>query len=182
MKVALKNLLANGLATIATATCIVTASAAGTLPGGATSLTETHGDWQLNCVDEAANISCAITQTQVDPESRKQIIAVEMRSDGEYGLSGALVLPFGLALSKGIAVGIDDQEASLVLGFTTCLPIGCIVPLGFDADSIEALAEASTLNITGTANDTGGLVALQISLQGLTAAFVRMQEILSEGT
>jgi invasion protein IalB len=164
------------------AICLASLSAAGSLPGGATSLVESHGDWQLNCVDEASSIVCAISQTQVDPESRQQIIAVEMRADGESGLTGALVLPFGLALSKGIAVGIDDQEANAVLGFTTCLPVGCIVPLGFDASAIDALADANELKITAVTNDTGDLVTLSVSLQGFTGAFVRMQDILSEGS
>jgi len=44
-------------------------SFAGGLPSGATSLTETHDTWQLNCVDENAAVSCAITQAQINSES-----------------------------------------------------------------------------------------------------------------
>ena len=182
MKTTLKSLLKYGLAPMAVATCLFSTSVAGSLPGGAVSLVETHGDWQLTCVEEALNIVCAISQTRIDPESRQQIIAIEMRADGDSGLAGALVVPFGLALSKGVSVGIDDQEANAVLGFSTCLPVGCIVPVGFDASAIDALADANELKITAATNDTGDLVTLSVSLQGLAGAFVRMQEILLDGS
>lgn len=182
MKTSLKNWLAYGLVPMVAATCLASASAAGSLPGGAASLVETHGNWQLNCVDEASSIVCAISQTRIDPDTRQQIIAVEMRVDENSGLAGAMVLPFGLALSKGVVVGIDDQEANAVLGFTTCLPVGCIVPLGFDENTIEALADATELKITATTNDTGDLITLPVSLEGFTGAFVRMQDILSDGS
>ena len=68
---------------------LTTACLAGSLPGGASLLVETHGKWQLNCVDEAATLTCGISQTQIDPETRQQLISIEMRDDGDGGLTGA---------------------------------------------------------------------------------------------
>jgi len=160
-------------------TGIATPSIAGSLPGGASSLTETHGSWQLNCVDDASILTCAISQTQIDPESRLQIISIELRPNGESGLGGALVMPFGLALSKGVAIGIDDQSPNATLGFSTCLPGGCIVTLGLDPSIITALATASVLTVTATASDTDTAIALAIDLSGFSDVVTRMNEILA---
>jgi len=171
-----------GLIAFAFACSLPAFGIAGSLPNGATSLVETHGDWQLNCVDGDAGIVCAITQTRIAEDTGQQIIAVELRSDGNGGLTGVLVMPFGLSLGEGVLVGIDDQEANAVLGFSTCLPMGCIVPVGFDASVVAAFSDANNLLITATANDTGDPVTLPVSLNGLTAAFAGMEDILANGS
>lgn len=153
---------------------------AGGLPNGATSLTETHDTWQLNCIDENAAVTCAITQAQINSESGQQFMAVELRPDGADGLSGALVLPFGLALSQGITLGIDAQETTVALGFSTCLPAGCLVPIGFAADSIEALGTASQLSITAIISDSEDPITLTISMKGFQSATTRMASVLAE--
>jgi len=156
------------------------ASFAGGLPGGATSLAETHDAWQLNCADKDAVVTCSITQAQINSESGQQLLAVELRPDGAGGLSGALVLPFGLALSQGITLGIDEQDTTVALGFSTCLPVGCLVPIGFAADSLEAIGTASQLNITATISDSGDPINLTVNMQGFQSATTRMANILAE--
>ncbi len=157
----------------------VTARAGG-LPGGATSLTETYDAWQLTCVDQDAAVTCAMTQAQIDSDSGQQLLAIEVRPDGAGGLAGALVLPFGLALSQGITLGVEDQATTVALGFSTCLPAGCLVPLGFAADSLAALGNAGQLNITATINDSGDPINLNISMQGFQGARARMDGILAQ--
>lgn len=180
MKTALHFPRKASLLTMMAATYFASIAAAGALPGGATTLAETHENWQLNCGEEETNIICAISQAQVNSETEQQVLAIKLRSDGAGGLSGAVVLPFGLALSQGITVGIDDQDANAALGFTTCLPVGCIVPIGFDASSIEALGDANQLNINATINDSGDPISLAITLPGMKSAVARMQEIMAD--
>lgn len=45
-------------------------------------------------------------------------------------LAGTLILPFGLALAKGATLQVDDKAVGQPQTFCTCLPGGCIVPLG----------------------------------------------------
>jgi len=175
----MKYIVKLALVPAAVAAAMATGSIAGGLPGGATSLVETHGSWQLNCSDEAATVNCIISQAQINSETEQQMLAIELRPDGAGGLSGALVLPFGLALSQGITVGIDDQEANAALGFTTCLPVGCIVPIGFDASSIDALGDANQLSITATISDSGDPISLAVIIPGMKSAVDRMQDILA---
>ena len=162
------------------AALFASASFAAGLPGGATSLTETYDTWQLNCVDDAAALTCAITQAQVNSETGQQLLAIELRPDRADGLSGALLLPFGLALNQGITLGLDGQETTVALGFSTCLPAGCLVPIGFAADSLKALGTANQLNITATISDSGDPITLTVNMQGFQNATARMAQVLAE--
>ncbi|TPK96485.1 hypothetical protein FJ938_27220 [Mesorhizobium sp. B2-4-14] len=77
------------------------------LPGGATSLREGHGDWTVSCnlaTQNGANVKvCALSQEQTDSQSRQRVLAMELRPAGET-VQGMLVLPFGLALEKGVTL------------------------------------------------------------------------------
>ncbi len=162
------------------ATLFASASIAAGLPGGATSLTETHDTWQLNCVDQNGALTCAMSQAQVDSDSGQQFLAIELRPDGAGGLAGAMVLPFGLALSQGITLGMDEQENTVALRFSTCLPAGCLVPIGFAAESVEAIGGAGQLNITAIISDSGDPINLTIDMTGFQSATTRMTDILAE--
>jgi len=74
------------------------------------------------------------------------------------------VLPFGLALNQGITLAIDEQETTVALGFSTCLPAGCLVPIGFATESMEAIGAASRLNITATISDSGDSITLTVNM------------------
>ena len=153
-------------------------SIAESLPGGASSLTESYENWELTCVNQDETPVCSLAQVQINAETQQQMLAIELRPDGAGGLSGVMVLPFGLALSQGIAIGIDDQEANATLGFTTCLPVGCLVPVGFDAGSIASLATANQLTATAIISDSGDPISFVISLTGLQNAHARLQDVL----
>src|SRR5262245_19379174 len=103
------------------------AQTAPTLPGGASSLTETHGDWTVACALQDKALRCGLSQQQSDPKSRQRMLAVELALAADGKADGALVLPFGLALDKGVVPRIDDGKPMQTLPFRTCLPAGCIV-------------------------------------------------------
>lgn len=145
------------------------------LPGGASSLNETHGDWTVACVTVESAARCAITQTQVSGENRQRVLAVELAAaEGGNAATGALVLPFGLKLDDGVTLAIDDAAPGAPLRFSTCLPAGCLVPLAFDAATVAALRAGTALRITATANDSEQDVALSVSLSGFTSALARV--------
>lgn len=149
-----------------------TSTPATALPGGATSVQETHQDWQVACGQQADVKHCSMSQQQQNAKSRQRVLAIELQSvNGK--LEGALVLPFGLSLDRGVALQIDDATVRGPLQFRTCVPAGCIVPLSFDAPSIEALANGTLLKIK-TVGDGGKELALSVSLKGFSAARDRM--------
>lgn len=156
----------------------VNASLAQGIPGGATSLNETHGDWTLSCTAPEGVARCTISQLQVQGENRQRVLAIELTkaADGN-GATGTLVLPFGLRLSDGIKLGLDEAEPFQNLGFSTCVPAGCLVPVIFDSNLVSALGSSNALAIGATANDSGEDVALAVSMRGFTSALARLAQL-----
>jgi invasion protein IalB len=143
-----------------------------TLPGGATSLQETFSDWQVGCVVQGAVKRCAVTQEQVNQQSRQRVLAAELTLAGDK-LDGVLLMPFGLALDKGVALQIDDQPSTSTLKFRTCVPGGCLVPLNFDGKTVAALRVGAVLKLRAAA-DGGQEQLYTISLKGFAPALDRI--------
>lgn len=143
-----------------------------TLPGGASSLTETFGDWQVGCVVQGPAKRCAIMQEQANQQTRQRVFAIEIANAGDK-LEGVLLMPFGLALERGATLQIDDQPITTAVKFRTCLPGGCLVPLTFDAKSIAGLRVGTMLKIRATA-DGGAEQLYSVSLKGFSQALDRI--------
>jgi len=145
------------------------------LPGGASSLRESHGDWVVTCAVQnqaGRNVKlCAFSQEQTDSNSRQRVLAIELKPEGN-GVSGMLVLPFGLALDQGASFQIDDGPTGSPQKFRTCIPAGCLVPVSFDARTLAALRKGSQLKIK-TIADGGKETPFTISLKGFPSAFDR---------
>ncbi len=150
------------------------------LPGGATSLNETHGDWTIACSTLAEGVRCAVSQVQISSESRQRVLTVELTAtEGGNAASGTLVMPFGLALEQGVVLSIDESEVLPPLRFSTCLPTGCLVPLAFNQDAITATRAGTALKAKAAANGSGQEVSFSIPLSGLTSALARAAELTS---
>lgn len=152
---------------------------AGTLPNGASSLVERYGNWELQCVDQDAVISCAATQTLNNRDTRQQILMLQVSPLADGGAAAVFVMPFGLRLAAGATISLDDQENGQTLGFSTCLPGGCLVPVQFDAEALNALTEGSMLNVVAIIDDSGDRLALGIDLEGLSTTVTRMNTLLA---
>ncbi len=142
-----------------------------TLPGGASALTETHGDWIVRCEARLQQIGCALAQEQLDASTRQRILAIELLPRDSL-LQGSLVLPFGLALEQGVRLQVDEGAPLPTLPFRTCLPVGCIVDLAFRNDVIVLLSSGTTLKINATA-DGGGNAPFSVPLAGFSGALER---------
>jgi len=148
------------------------------LPGGATSLNETHGDWTVACVAPEATVTCVVSQVQVNNESRQRVLSVELQAaEGGNTAAGTLVMPFGLALERGVLLAIDESEPLPPLRFSTCLPTGCLVPLVFNQGAVTALRAGTVLGARAVANAGGQEVNFTISLRGFPSALARAAEL-----
>lgn len=153
--------------------CIHAASAA-PLPGGASSLTETYEDWTINCQSQKEDAtSCVISQMQSSSQTGQRVLTVELRNVADGKAEGVLVMPFGLDLSKGATLKIDDADGSTI-NFSTCLPQGCLVPLSFDEEQLGNLKTAANLNIDTVALSPSQPVPFKISLKGFANALNRI--------
>ena len=142
-----------------------------TLPGGASQLQETHGDWRVSCAQQGEQRLCALSQQIADKESRQLVTGVELKAMSGDRAEGTLVLPFGLAVTKPVSLQVDDG-ALMLMSFRTCLPIGCVVSLKFEAPTVKALRTGTVLNVKGTA-DNAQETTFKISLKGFGSALDR---------
>jgi len=150
------------------------------LPGGASSLQETHQDWQVICVVREKARTCVVSQQQSKRDTNQRVLTVEYSQDNNNSTNGMLIMPFGLLLSAGITLQVDEKVVSKPLPFRTCLPAGCIVPLTLDKSGIEAQRLGTTLKIVAMSSDNNQPVQLAVSLKGLADALDRVREISSQ--
>jgi invasion protein IalB len=134
---------------------------------------ETFQNWRVICMPQpSAKQRCAVSQGQVQ-KSGQRLLAIELGAPTGGATGGALVLPFGLALYPGVQLQIDGKAVGSAIGFQTCLPVGCVVPLNFDAATIAALGSGAALQVKAKA-DGGEEAAFSIPLQGFAAAVDRL--------
>ncbi len=149
------------------------------LPGGASSLKETHGDWIVNCVNPPADTKrpkqCVVTQEQVDQRTKQRLVAIEINStkNTQSRTPATLILPFGLAINHGLIFQIDDGASSSPEPFLTCIPNGCLVPLQFDDKTLATLRKASSLKLKVVAVENNKELTIPVSLKGFNEAFER---------
>ncbi len=144
------------------------------LPGGATSLRESYGDWLVNCAiagqGAQARKVCAMTQEQ-KASSGQRVIAMELRAAASDTLA-TLYLPFGLDLTAGATMQIDEGTNGKTLPFRTCLPVGCLVLSNIDAGMLTSLRNGKSLKVHAKA-DNGKEMVFPLSLAGFGTAFDR---------
>ncbi|WP_208948202.1 invasion associated locus B family protein [Segnochrobactrum spirostomi] len=143
----------------------------GVLPAGATSVQESYQDWAVVCQRQAAAEKCAMTETQIDPQSKQRIVTLELTASADgNGVSGVLYLPFGIDFRDGARLKVGDAPLGDTLAFRTCMPVACLVPVSFDANAIAALRKADVLGIDVIASQTGKPITLVLSLKGFGPA------------
>lgn len=148
------------------------------LPGGASALNEVHGDWAVACATEAQAVRCALTHSQLSNDAnRSRILGIELAAvDPDGAIKGAMVLPFGLRLDAGITIAVDEQ-AQNAARFSTCLPVGCIVPLNFDAGAIATMKSGKIMTVTATIDDSGQETKFSVPLNGIASGLERMSTL-----
>ena len=148
-----------------------------TLPGGASQLTERHGDWAVSCTTAQGGKDCALSQAARNPSTGSTLMAVELAVPQAGGAEGMMLTAFGLRLDAGIQLGVDGTGLNSPLPFLTCVATGCVVPLRFDTAALETLKAGAVLDVTGVKVEDGQPVTVQLSLTGFTAALTRTAEL-----
>ncbi|WP_395813106.1 invasion associated locus B family protein [Devosia sp.] len=147
------------------------------LPGGAKSLSEEHGDWTVSCRAEDGKKLCVMAQALADGQSGQQVLAVELATPTIDQAEGMFLLPFGLRLADGVKLQVDGSDLAAPRTFLTCIASGCLVPVSFDAAQVSAIRSGKELQIVAASADTGEPVQLKISLAGFSRAANRSVEL-----
>ncbi len=144
-----------------------------TLPGGASSLTETFEDWTVSCASADGKTQCVVSQTQTRQQNGERVLDIRLSPvQQDNAFHGNLTLPFGLEFSRGVTVQLDDGAIGKPFSFKTCLPTGCIVPMSFDKSTFDAMRKGTSLKLAGVSIDNQN-IPFAVSLKGLGAAFDR---------
>ncbi|MBO9652770.1 MAG: invasion associated locus B family protein [Agrobacterium tumefaciens] len=155
-------------------------------------LHEAYGSWQLACAapakkdgaDAAPSTGgetkpvCAIAQVQLEEKTRKLVVSVEFRIDNAAApdkLTGTMVLPFGLAVTKLFSVKSGNMRLQEVQ-VSTCLPVGCIVSFTPFIELVSALKAEQTLTIEAP-DLQGRIVSFQLQGKGFPEALKRLGEV-----
>jgi invasion protein IalB len=152
-------------------------SPAATLPNGASSITETYGDWLVDCRLIDGQKQCLLSQVQSDRQTRMQLFAIILQPHRDEKVEGTMVMPFGLRLAAGAVVKLDDMTFREGLSFSTCMPQGCLLPLSFPANVVASMKEAKTLTVASVSFSSGDVVAFKVSLEGFAAAIARIGDV-----
>ena len=74
----------------------------------------------MNCQIIRNTRLCSFSYQQFDKSSNQRVFGIELSArDGKA--AGNLALPFGLALSRGVALKLDDKPLEGGYGFSTCV-------------------------------------------------------------
>ena len=138
-------------------------------------LTERFKAWTVTCV-EAETRTCRMTQELVQQKTGQRLSALLVEERAGEGPILTVLTPFGLALSQGLTLAVDDSEMPKAQ-FLTCLPSGCVVPVPLDDAALEKLRTGNRLTATGVTATNDKPVRIEFSLQGSAAALARLKDL-----
>lgn len=147
------------------------------LPGGASSIQETYGAWTVSCRLAEGRKACTFSQVRGSQETGQRSFAIELRPPADGKTDGVLVLPFGLSLSDGVKLALDEKPLGQSVPFSTCVPDGCLAPVSFPTVATDAIKTAKVLTITATPASGTEALTFSIALDGFTSAFARIAEL-----
>lgn len=168
-------LTATASAQDATPAAAAPAAPAVTFASGASSISETHGDWTMICGVQGKKV-CVITQTLGDSQSGQRIVTVEFEAAGT-GVEGTLMMPYGLRLSEGVRTQIGGVTVGKTADFSSCYDRGCVASFSMDSEVTNLLKRGQELNLIAIADDSGENVQVKASLAGFTSALARSIEL-----
>lgn len=147
------------------------------LPIGTTTLKEKFDDWAVECRTHEATTKCGVGQYQKDYRTSRTIVAIIVTPPAEGFVKVVVLLPFGLAVTDGIRIRLDNEVAEQHGEFATCIPAGCLVSLILSAATIDAVEHADKIQIFSNGYESGSPLPFTISLRGFSAAFARLKNL-----
>ncbi|UWQ94559.1 invasion associated locus B family protein [Rhodobacteraceae bacterium M385] len=127
---------------------------------------DTVGNWLIECVDA----TCVVSQTLLDAETNQRVVILTLQEAGADRMAGTLQLPFGLALQAGVQLSLGGVALDAAVPISTCMPIGCLVQLGFETDVLDGFASGDTLSVSVIIFDSGEMATFVLEMEGLSAA------------
>lgn len=148
-------------------------------PAGATTVSESYGDWTMTCVRPADKTACVVAQSQGDSKTGRRRFGIELKSPQDGQSQGVVVMPFGLAIEPGITFKLDEQVLGKGAPYSSCTGEGCLVSISFPTLATDAMRNAKVLTVIGrktsgaTGIEAGEPASVTVPLVGFSQAFDR---------
>lgn len=140
--------------------------------------TEMFQEWELRNVDKGNGRKIWMVRFE---RSQKQFllakVAVELNWIEDDRMFGVLVLPFGLNISEGVRLQLDDGPFTEKLPYAAHGPAGGIIKLDLGSQGLKELRQASKLNILTQPAAGKRKLLFSIPLDGFVAASDRLKVV-----
>ncbi len=120
---------------------------------------------------------CTLSHQQFDQAKNQRLLAIELTSRTGEEANGTIALPFGLELSAGVTLSVEEKPAQTKMPFKTCFAVGCLVPVNWEKTFVDRLKANKALKISAVASDTQQPVSFTVSLRGFSSAIARAAEL-----
>ena len=146
------------------------------------SIVETYSDWTVRCVPQKDKRLCQLIQELAQSKGGKRIMSLVIDTPLEDAktVAATILTPFGLKLADGIVLGVDGKQMTENYEFSTCIPLGCIVPVVLDEKLISKFQSGGKLAVTMVSISDNKRVKVELSLGGFTAAYARLKQLAAD--
>lgn len=142
-------------------------------PTGATSVSESYGDWTVSCVRPEAKVNCIVVQSQGDSKTGRRKFGFELSAPKDGRAEGVILMPFGMAIDPGVTFKLDEQALGKGAPYSTCTGEGCLVPISFPTLATDGMRNAKTLTVIGQKTGNNEPASIVVPLVGFPQAFDR---------
>ena len=142
-------------------------------PNGASALSETYGNWTVNCSRDGDTTDCLVIQSQGDQRSGKRLFSIELHPPADGVSEGLILMPFGLQIEPGVTFKLDDEALGKGAPFSYCIADGCLVPISLPTLATDRMKTAQNLIVSATRKNATEPATVTLPLGGFAAAFAR---------
>ncbi|MEL6060776.1 MULTISPECIES: invasion associated locus B family protein [unclassified Methylobacterium] len=142
-------------------------------PTGASTVTESYGDWSMTCTHPGEKITCIVAQAQGDSQTGRRKFGIELQTPVNGRAEGIVMMPFGLSIEPGIAFKLDEQVLGKGAPYTACGADGCFVPISFPTLALDGMRTAKKLFVIGHKAGSSDDATIAVPLEGFAQALDR---------
>lgn len=142
-------------------------------PNGASTVSESYGDWTMTCTRPSEKVTCIVAQSQGDSQTGRRKFGLELQSPNDGRSEGIVLMPFGLSIEAGVSFKLDEQALGKGAPYSMCVSDGCLVPISFPTLALDGMRNAKTLLVTGQKSSGSEPATITVPLQGFPQALDR---------
>lgn len=138
-------------------------------------VTESHGDWVLQCWKQKTRM-CQVIQREVEAKSQKTILITTISAMPDKGYRLMMLTPLGLKAVQTLPVNVDNA-AFVEIPMQACVAGGCVHVVELTPPLLAKLQSAGEISLTLTALN-GQKLGLRVPVNGLKEALGKMSQYL----